>query len=75
MFSFLDQQLYTHILCILHVGVGDAFFPFGSRLPTNSDMRVEGVLEEIVELPLLEHYKIFFKMETDQIFVSKKGKA
>jgi hypothetical protein len=38
-------------------------------------MRVEGVLEEIVELPLLEHYKIFFKMETDQIFVSKKGKA
>jgi hypothetical protein len=59
-----------NLLCILHVGVGDAFFPFGS---TNSDMRVEEVSEEIIELPLLEPYNIFFKMKTDQIFVSKKG--
>jgi hypothetical protein len=57
----------------LHVGVGDAFFPFGSQLlPTNSDMRMAG---KINGLSLLEPYKIFFKMETDQIFVSKKGKA
>jgi hypothetical protein len=36
-------------------------------------MRVEGVSEEIIELSLLEPYKIFFKIETDQIFVSKKA--
>jgi hypothetical protein len=60
---------------LLLVGVGDVFFPFGLQLPTNRDMRVEEVSEEIIKLSLLEPYKIFFKMETDQIFVSKKGKA